>query len=242
MAKVRTRDELKDYAKRQLGYPSIQIEVTDDQIDDIIDDSIQKFTEYAYGTLEGASVIEVSGMGEYALPEGITNIIKVSKGGNANITSFASNFGDGYVPNIWSGQFFSGSITGSIVPTIISISSTRTVLDKYFGETISYHFNPWKRKLQIQDNYAGALFIAYEYEYVADDAGDAIFNHEWIKDMVKNKALFLQGRVTGKIEQALIGGASINHADMRGDAQTEIDRLNEELLTKWCDPAPIDIA
>ncbi len=241
MAKVNTRDELKDYVKRALGYPSINIEATDDQIDDIIDDSIQKFTEYAYGTLEGASVIEISGMGEYDLPEGITNIIKVSKGGTSNITSFASNFGDGYVPNLWSGQFFSGSITGNIVPTIISISSTRAVLEKYFADTINYHFNPYKRKLVIQENYSGALFIAYEYEYKADDTGDAIFNHEWIKDTCKAKTLYLQGRVTGKIEQALIGGAVINHADMRAEATEEITRLNEELLTRWADPAPIDI-
>jgi hypothetical protein len=29
---------------------------------------------------------------------------------------------------------------------------------------------------------------------------------------------------------------------MKSEAQTEIDRLNEELLSKWSDPAPIDIA
>lgn len=241
MARVKTKDDLKDYTKRALGYPTIQIEATDDQIDDIIDDAIQKFTEYAYGTLEGAVLIEVSGIGEYELPASITNIIALSKGGTSNITNFSSNYGEGYVPNMWSSNFFSGNLTGNIIDSIISISTARAVLDKYFGDEMEYHFNPYKRVLQVQENYNGAVFLHYEHEYLADEDGDEIYNHEWIKDMTKAKVLYLQGRVTGKIEQALIGGAVINHADMRAEATEEIQRLNEELLTKWSDPAPIDI-
>ena len=43
MAVCRTREQLKDYALRKLGYPVLEINVDDDQIDDLIDDAVQYF-------------------------------------------------------------------------------------------------------------------------------------------------------------------------------------------------------
>ena len=40
-----TRQELVTYCKRQLGAPVLEINVADEQIDDILDDSIQYFQE-----------------------------------------------------------------------------------------------------------------------------------------------------------------------------------------------------
>ena len=69
MARINTRSQLIDYTKSQLGAPTITIEVSDDQISEIIDDSIQKFTEYAYGELEGTVIVQFNGSGEYPMPE-----------------------------------------------------------------------------------------------------------------------------------------------------------------------------
>ena len=43
MAQPSTRQELIDYCKRQLGYPVLEINVADEQIDDLVDDAIQYF-------------------------------------------------------------------------------------------------------------------------------------------------------------------------------------------------------
>ena len=45
MAQPATRQGLIDYAKRQLGAPVLEINVADEQIEDIIDDSLQYFYE-----------------------------------------------------------------------------------------------------------------------------------------------------------------------------------------------------
>ena len=45
MATPASRQGLIDYAKRQLGAPVLEINVVDEQIDDIIDDSLQFFYE-----------------------------------------------------------------------------------------------------------------------------------------------------------------------------------------------------
>ena len=45
MAKPSTRQGLIDYCLRQLGAPVLEINVDDDQIDDLVDDTIQYFNE-----------------------------------------------------------------------------------------------------------------------------------------------------------------------------------------------------
>lgn len=52
MAKPSSRTELKEYCLRQLGKPVIEINVDDDQIEDLIDDTIQLFNERAYNGVE----------------------------------------------------------------------------------------------------------------------------------------------------------------------------------------------
>ena len=242
MARINTKQGLTDYVKSQLGSPTINIEVTDAQISEIIDDTVQRFTEYSYGTLEGTVIVEIAGSGEYAVPDTMTNLIKLSKGSTSNMTNFTANYGSGYVPNLWSEQFFSGSLTGDIIPSIIAISTTKAVLDKFFADDIVYNFNHHRKILQVLENYNGPAILHYQYEYLADDDSDLVFNHEWIKAFTIAKTKFLWGTITGKYDQAIVGGARINYADMKNEAQQEIDYLNEQLLTKWGDPAPIDIA
>ncbi|WXB47906.1 head-tail adaptor [Vibrio phage VB_VaC_TDDLMA] len=242
MSRVNTKQKLIDLTKSQLGAPTINIEVSDQQISEIIDMAVQKFTEYAYGTLEGAVIVELSGMGEYDMPDTMTNLIKLSKGGTSNLTNFQANFGEGYVPNIWSEQFFTGTLTGSIIPSIISISATTASLQKFLGDDIVFNFNPHNKKLQVLENYSGPCVLHYQYEYLADDSGDLIFNHEWIKNYTKAKTKELWSTVTGKYDQALVGGARINYDKMAQEAERDIEKLDEELLNKWSDPAPIDVA
>lgn len=238
MARITTEAGLISYIRSQLGEPTINVEVTNQQISEIIDLTIQKFTEYAYGTLEAASILELSGIGTYDLPDTITNIIKLSKGGTSNLTNFATNYGEGYVPDLWSDQYFSDSLTGSIVPNIISISTTKAILDKYFGDDIAYNFNYNRKKLQVHENYSGSCVLYYQYEYIPEET-DFIFNHEWVKAFAKAKTKELWSTVTGKYDQTLVGGARINYDKMASEAQADIEVLNAELLNKWSDPAPI---
>lgn len=52
MAQPTTREELKEYCLRQLGAPVLQINIDDDQVSDIIDDTIQYYQEWHYDGVE----------------------------------------------------------------------------------------------------------------------------------------------------------------------------------------------
>ena len=241
MARINTKEKLVDYIKTTLGEPLIRVDVSTQQISQIIDHAVMRFTEYSYGTLEETVVLQINGMGEYTLPDTITNILRLSQGSTSNLTNFSANFGAGYVPNLWSEQYFSGSLTGDIIPAIIGISTTKAMLDKYFGDEIVYNFNPHRKVLKVLQNFVGPAVLHYQYEYLANENGDFIYNHEWIKDYVVAKCRYQWGNNTGKLDQTLVGGARINYADMKSEAIAEIERLDGELLTKWSDPVPISI-
>ena len=52
MSKPASRQGLIDYCLRKLGYPVLEINVDDDQIDDLIDDAIQYFQERHFDGVE----------------------------------------------------------------------------------------------------------------------------------------------------------------------------------------------
>lgn len=240
--RIKSKSQLGDYILASLGSPIITIEVTPVQVSNIIDAAVQKLTEYTWGTLEDTVILQLHGKSEYKLPDTITNIINISKGSISNITNFNVNYGTGYVPNIWSDQFFTGSLTGNIVESITSISAVQSVFDKFFGQELSHNFNQNRKTLQVFEPYSGAVVVHYQYEYIADEDDDLIYNHEWLKAYTTAMTKLQWGNNIGKYDQALVGGARINYERIIQEAQTEIDRLNEELLTKWSDPAPIMIS
>ena len=52
MAIVSSREDLKQYCLRRLGYPVVEINVDDEQLEDRLDDAIQYLTEYHFDGVE----------------------------------------------------------------------------------------------------------------------------------------------------------------------------------------------
>ena len=52
MSKPSTRQELIDYCLRRLGFPVLEINVDDDQVEDLIDDAIQYFQNRHFDGVE----------------------------------------------------------------------------------------------------------------------------------------------------------------------------------------------
>lgn len=81
MAIINTLPAYREYIKRKLGAPVIQIEVADEQIDQIIEDSIQDFHRYTYGesTYRDALAITLSaGVSAYYLGPSVESVLDIS--------------------------------------------------------------------------------------------------------------------------------------------------------------------
>ena len=97
MAKPTTRVELVDYCKRKLGAPVLEINVDDDQIDDLVDDTIQYFNERHFDGVERmylkykisqADIDRGSGQGT----TGVGIVTTTALGVNTGIGSITSNW------------------------------------------------------------------------------------------------------------------------------------------------------
>lgn len=233
---MNTKAELKDYILRKLGSPIVQVEVSDDQLEDIINDTIKEFSEFAYdGELIQYFLIDCAGRGEYSVDSSIQSIQKLSKGS----AFFTGNMAkDGFVSDDIT-KMITNNI-GDGIASMLNFSMTTSLIDYYFGDDINYNYNHNKKKLYIFEEYSGPMIIECNTEYVPD-AEDEIFNHQWVKAMCIAQARLQQSVVVGKFDASLVSGTRINYADMRSLAQEEIEKLKEDLMLKYAGPSPIFI-
>jgi hypothetical protein len=123
MAPITSRQELKDYCLRRLGYPVIEINVDDDQIEDRIQDALDFFHEYHFDGVERfyftpqvtLSEIYLSGLlgNTFQVGEQITG---ATSGAVATIVETSSNFlkiqGDNPDDGFVNGETVTGATSG----------------------------------------------------------------------------------------------------------------------------------
>ena len=127
MAKPTTRQELIDYCLRRLGAPVLEINVDDDQIDDLVDDTIQFFNERHFDGVERMYL-------KYQLS---TADIERARGLNTGTTTVNSTAGVGIVTTSATSTNSSGNFTS----TFYENSNYIQVPDSVIGVEKIFKFN-----------------------------------------------------------------------------------------------------
>ena len=108
------------------------------------------------------------------------------------------------------------------------------------GRGVPFKWNSIKRSFTLlSDTYSAKYLVEGQARYKVDPEFDLIYNESWVKDFAKAKTQLLWGQVLGKYSQSLVGAATVNYDRLISEAQSDIERLMEELQEKWVDPAPI---
>lgn len=89
MRTISTREQFKDYCLRRLGYPVIQINVDDDQVEDRIDDALSFFNDYHFDGCEKLYMKhqitqQDIDRGWIYCPDAVTFVVKVMSFDNSN--------------------------------------------------------------------------------------------------------------------------------------------------------------
>lgn len=230
MQRITTIPALTKYIKEELGWPQLQVELTDEQILHCIEKSVQMFSNVAYdGELTRYIKFDCQGQGNYFVDPEIEEIIQICQSG-----IFVGSDLNGLVDQNLSNYILSTS--GVALSYLVTLSSTRSLVDKYFGNKVNFEFNSHKGLLTIFQNYFGPLLIEAKCKYVPDEY-DKIYDQEWVKAMSVAQARLMQSVVLGKYSAPLINGSQVNYSDIRQLAQDEIQKLTEELSMKWTEPA-----
>ena len=264
MATPTTKAELKAYAKRRLGDPVIEINISDDQADDAIDYTIEKFQHFHY---EGAERV-------YLKHKFTAAEITAAK------TDAAENAADGSTEWLTQNNFISVpdhimSIEGMFGFTdkgtrnMFDIRYQMRLNDLYdFTSTQFYHYYMIQQHLETIDfllegmkpiryqNVQDKLYIDFDWvqdaledQYVVIKAWRAlnpttwteIYNQLWVKDYVTAKFKKQWGQNMTKFQNVQMpGGVTLNGEMIYNDAVEELKNLDEELRSTWETP-PLDM-
>ena len=234
MARIKTRSDLKKFLLRQMGSPSINVEVTNEQLDDAIDQAIQYYSEFAYGgTIDGTLLVQLEkGQRTYKLDDSIIAIRNVFA--QSAVQPFI-NIPEGYalaVNNPMSLNFLTGT-QGFDVSAIVSRFAQIENIKELFTVKPKWDFNFNTKVFTLYEDVSqDKILLEISMEYRAPDDGetpDAIFDNFWIKKRALAHAYYMWANVVGKYDTSLVNGSRINYSEIRAQGDTLMQETNETL-------------
>ena len=139
MAKPSSRSTLKEYCLRQLGKPVIEINVDDDQVEDLIDDTLQLFNERTYNGAERMYL-------KYKLTaEDITNGGGGSGNAGRNVTTTATDTNSGATGTSRTLEFEEGRGYLTLPDHVLGVEGIKkisnTMVNNMFGFRYQFFLN-----------------------------------------------------------------------------------------------------
>lgn len=128
MAKPSSRSQLKEYCLRKLGKPVIEINVDDDQIEDLIDDTIQLFNERVYDGVERVYL-------KYKITQE-----DIDNGRDRNITTSITDTNSGDTPTTKTLNFEEGRGYLTVPDHIIGIQGIQPVANTYVNSMFGFRY------------------------------------------------------------------------------------------------------
>lgn len=225
--KIKTRDQLKDWILRQLGYPLITVELTTDQLDDALDNATLIYTKYA--TLQTKYLTLNLGLypnsdEEGGTPEGfdlseyrVSNVSSINTGeafglntggdqlwglGNAMLAGGSYPFFN----NGQGGKGMGGWTTYQCVVEFLELSK-RMMATEY-----DYNYNPLTQRLQLIPNPTTIPSYGYtciQVEVIPPDCD--LYGNEYVKRFALAYAKIMLGTIRKKFTNVgLPGGGQID--------------------------------
>lgn len=239
-----SREELKNYCLRKLGYGMNDIEITDEQADDRLDDVIQKYQVFAEnGTTRMYFKYQIKDediANQYIpIPANITGVIQVMPFGQGQ-PGIGSPFNITYQLRL--NDMFDLGSTSLMYYT--QAMQHLDMIDMLLNGAVQYRFNRVMDRLYIDSSWGtqgkintGMWIIVECYSAVDPEEFLNFWNEPWVKAYAT--ALFKQqwGQNLKKFSGvSLIGGVQINGQQMWDEAAQELQMLEEELDEKWQAP------
>jgi hypothetical protein len=247
MATPTSRSQLKDYCLRKLGFPVIDINVDDDQLEDRIDDALQKFRDYHYDGTEEIYLAHAVTAGDVSNNYitvadsiiGVSRVLPISSG------SISSDSQQGF--NIFDINYqirlndFYNLLSSSYTYYVIAREHL-AMLDMIVTGELPFKYNKKVNQIQIQMDWANRVavgdYLAFEAVRIVDpDTYNKVFNDSWLKEYTT--ALFKEqwGSNLKKYGNFVLpGGMVINGQQIYDEAVVELKELDEKLRDVYESP------
>ena len=248
MATLSSRQQLKDYALRRLGYPVVEINVDDSQLEDRLEDALQFFSEYHY---DGSERVMLT---HQITADDITNKYVSTTTINDSLISITRLFTfSNRSANMFDLQYqlalndFYGWHSSGTIANYDMVRRHMSMLQQILYTEKSIRFSRVTNKLYID--------MKWDEELTADDfiliEGYAITNPETYTEIYND--MFLKRYITALFKKQwgsnlskftgiqMPGGVEFNGSELMRQAQEEIDKIEEEVQLRFEEPPQFQV-
>lgn len=241
MATPASRNGLRDYCLRRLGHPVVEINVTQSQIEDRIDDALQAYQMFAYDgsvrTYLKHAITQTDKDNKYIPVPDSVHFIRGVLPIRSNRSSSASMFDIQY--QLHMNDIFDLSYAGALshyVQTKAYINLLQMVLNGYeeieFSRLEDKIFFPsikWDENINVGDH-----FVIDAYRMIDPTVSLEVYDDPWIKRYVTATIKKQWGTNLKKFNNfQLPGGIQIDGQSIYTEADEEVTKLEEELRTQY---------
>jgi len=244
MAKVNSRQTLIDYCLRQLGQPLIKINVAQEQIDDCVDDAIQKFQEYNGEAtirtyLKHAITATDQANGYIPVPESMIMVNKVLPFSSASKGDMFSDDWELQNNAISKLRFATGG--GGLTSYEIAMNHLE-MIDMMFSTATPSKFNRYQGRLYLDINWATETsvgdMIVFEGSMVIDpEQTPLIYNDIMLKQFTVQLIKRQWGSNLKKYDGVIMpGGITLDGQKIYDEANEELKELAETMRDLYEEP------
>jgi hypothetical protein len=247
MAKPTSKTELKDYCLRRLGFPVIDINVDDDQVDDRVDDAIQLFHDFHFDGLSREYLAIAIQAGDKAntyvtLPDDVVGVTRIFRIGSETTNSNGTNF------NMFdiNYQLRLNELYDFTSSSYMYYWIARThieMLDQILIGQNPIRFNKKMNRLYVDMNWADDEIAPGNYMMVEctraldADTYPKVYNDDWLKEYTTQLIKKQWGENMKKYSNyTLPGGMVINGQQIYDEAVAEIAKLEIKLRDTYEEP------
>jgi len=235
---LQSKDELKAYIKRQLGGGVHNIELSDLQLNDAIENAVGYFErEVDGGVEERIYLLELAeGVQTYILD---AEVMGVSEIFGTTFTKSTDMFSQLNQVRMDMAQTLTQG--GTSISSYVTTMQYFSFLNQFLGTQSTFNFNPITKKLVVLETVQSSGVLALSILWSTRNTPE-MWNNNFIKEYSAALSMKQWGINMSKYNNAvLIGGMELNGAGILELANTEIERLRADLLDKETSPLGIFI-
>lgn len=228
------REKMKKTVAMMLGYPSVDIEIEDEQMEVAIDNAVSNYRAWSSASKEEAflHLKLLQSQSVYSLPNEVEIVRKVLRRGNGvtsggnTVDPFSLAYSNTYLLSA-----VRGSTGGGLLTYDLYHQFDKTV-GHMFGREITFTYNPSTKKLLLERDIRGdedVLLHVYQNrpEHMLFDIQSI---YPWLRDWVLAECMMMIGRARGKFGAVVGPQGTIT---MDGDAmRSEGAAMMESLKTR----------
>lgn len=240
MAEPNTRAEFREYCLRRLGKPAIEINITEDQIEDRIDDALRYYYDYHFDGSEKIyykhQVTAQNIADKYIdMPENVLGVVNIFDVGSSVNTNNLFN----YRYQMAMSDLYTFS-TQSMIPFYMAMTHIALIQELLVGKQ-PIRYNRHINKLYVDMDWnklnVGDYLVVEAYHVVDPAVYPDVWKDRWLKRYAT--ALMKQqwgSNLTKFIGMTLPGGVQFNGERILDDATAEITKLEDEMINTYSLP------